>query len=119
MTHTSRYLIDHEPAVGAPLGTEEVIEAISGTQAVVFDPSGDEAFARALADAARWDELAVVIGPEAGVAGGGLAAARAADAPVCHLGDATLRAQRAALVAVRLALAATGHLDRESTPAST
>jgi 16S rRNA U1498 N3-methylase RsmE len=62
--------------------------------------------------------LAVVIGPDTGVAGEELAAARRAGACVCHAVDATLRAETAAIVAVGVAFAATGHLERQSEPSS-
>jgi hypothetical protein len=52
--------------------------------------------------------LAVVIGPDTGVAG----------ARACHAVDATLRAETAAIVAVGAAFAATGNRERQSESSS-
>ncbi len=86
---------------------ETVISEIPSGEGLLLDRAGDESFRGALD---RRLGASLLIGPDAGFAPGELAAARAAGHRVCCLGDATLRAETAALVAVSLALDAAGHL---------
>jgi 16S rRNA (uracil1498-N3)-methyltransferase len=107
------------PQIDGVLRIEEVLEAIEVGPCVLLDPTGEVALARGLAEAARWDQLALVVGPDSGFAEAEVAAARASGVQVCHLGDTTLRAETAAIVGVSMALAATGHLERQSKAVST
>ena len=86
--------------------------ALGDGHAIVLDPGGAIPLTRALEQIPPGARLAVVIGPDAGLAPDELAQARAAGAEVCHLGDTTLRAETAAIVAAGIVLAATGHLGR-------
>jgi 16S rRNA (uracil1498-N3)-methyltransferase len=52
--------------------------------------------------------VALVVGPEAGFSEQEVAAARESGLAVCRLGPTVLRSETAALVAVSLALSATG-----------
>jgi len=107
------------PSVDGILEFSEVMADIAERNAVLLDPSGEVGLPRALAEAGSWDDLALVIGPDAGFSDDELAAARGAGVDVCHLGDTTLRAETAALVGVGVALAATGHFERRFERAST
>lgn len=100
------------PEIDGVWGFAAVHAALGREQAIVVDRSGTIPLTRALKGVAAGMPLAVVIGPDAGFAPDELARARAAGAEVCHLGDTTLRAETAAIVAASIVLAATGHLER-------
>jgi len=95
------------------VGTVDALcAALEGRRMIVLDPEAPTPLARALAGAPPNAPIALVVGPDAGFAGAELARLRAAGAEVCHLGDTTLRAETAAIVAAGITLALTGYLDR-------
>ena len=87
----------------------------TGGDGVLVDPRGTLPLAAALEgrvhDEAR---LAVIVGPDTGFTDAELTVARDAGLDICTLGAATLRTETAALVAMTLALQASGHLDLSS-----
>jgi len=91
---------------------DDVRAALGSERAIVLDPAGGLPLMHALGNVSAGESLAVVIGPDAGFAPDELAQARAVGAKVCHLGDTTLRAETAAIVAASIVLATTGHLAR-------
>jgi len=90
---------------------EELCVALGARHAIVLDPGAATPLIGALADRADDRPLALVVGPDMGFDAAELARLRAAGAEVCHLGDTTLRAETAAIVAAGITLAVTGHLD--------
>jgi 16S rRNA (uracil1498-N3)-methyltransferase len=99
------------PEIDGVWSFDHVCATLTQQPSVVLDPSGRASLGRHLAGHPPAHRLALVIGPDSGLDDDELASARAAGAAVCHLGDTTLRAETAAIVAASIALAAIGHLD--------
>lgn len=102
------------PEIDGLLSFAEVCAGVAGAPALVLDPRGTRPFGD-LARAGRGGALAVVVGPDTGLAADELAAAMTAGATVCHIGRTTLRAETAVIVAASIALEAIGYLDDEPT----
>jgi 16S rRNA (uracil1498-N3)-methyltransferase len=101
------------PEIDGVWTIDALCAALEGRRVIVLDPQAATSLAQALADGAPAAPIALVVGPDAGFAPAELAQLRAAGAEVCHLGDTTLRAETAAIVAAGITLALTGNLDRE------
>jgi len=84
--------------------------AEAGEGAVLLDPRGDRPLGDELERAAEAGPVRLLVGPDTGFSEAELTAARGGGACICTLGAATLRTETAALVALSLALDATGHL---------
>ena len=99
------------PECGDLLRFDEVVAACAGTNAILLDPRGTQACADVAARYDADDPIAVIIGPDTGLSEHEVSAARDAGIAVCHLGDTTLRAETAAIVAVSVVLAVTGRMS--------
>lgn len=90
-----------------------VLDQLSSDEAYLIDARAEAGLDQALRarEPTAGGRAALVVGPEAGFTEVERAGARERGIPACRLGPATLRAETAALVAMSLALAATGHLD--------
>lgn len=99
----------HLPRIG---GLVDLVEALedAGEGALLLDPRGERPLGDELERAAAEGPVRLFIGPDTGFSEAELAAARERGACICTLGAATLRTETAALVALSLALDATGHL---------
>lgn len=98
----------HLPEVRGLWSLDRVLAAEPRGRGRLFDPSGlDDGGAPPAGGSAG---IAVLVGPDAGLDDDEVAAARAAGWAVCGLGSGVLRAETAALVALTLALRATGAL---------
>lgn len=87
----------------------DVIAEVETSHAYLVDPRGEAGLGAAMR-AAGVDRAAILVGPAAGFSDAEVTAARARGVAVCRLGDATLRAETAAVVAATLAADALGHL---------
>jgi 16S rRNA (uracil1498-N3)-methyltransferase len=85
----------------------DAVAEIPSGEGCLIDARGDAAIADAVGPSGR---AALLVGPQAGFSECEVARAREAGLAVCGLGPGTLRTETAALVAVSLALAATGRL---------
>lgn len=92
---------------------DAVLDELGSDEAYLIDARGEAGLGEALLarGPAAPRRVALAVGPEAGFSEGEWARARGRGIPACRLGPATLRAETAALVAMSLALGATGHLD--------
>jgi len=99
------------PECGDLLGFDDVVAACAGTNAILLDPRGTHACADVAARYDADDPIAVIIGPDTGLSEHEVHVAREAGIEVCHLGDTTLRAETAAIVAVSVVLAVTGRMS--------
>jgi len=97
------------PSVRGLVPFPEIVAEIPTGQGYLIDPRGETSLTAALAERGG-EPSALVVGPEAGFAEAELEAARVAGMSVCSLGPAVLRTETAALVAMGLALAASGRL---------
>lgn len=91
----------------------QVLSEIPAGEGYLIDPRGDAPLSTALE--ARGEPPAprrLLVGPEAGFSESEVSAARDAGLAICALGGAVLRAETAALVALALALDASGALGR-------
>ena len=84
-----------------------VIDEIPPGAGCVVDARGDQALGTTLR-AGDHPHVAIVVGSDAGFSEDEIGAARDAGLPICSLGQATLRAETAALVAVAIASDAVG-----------
>jgi 16S rRNA (uracil1498-N3)-methyltransferase len=98
------------PSVRGLVPFPEIVAEIPTGQGYLIDPRGETSLTAALAERGAGPS-ALVVGPDAGFAEVELDVARAAGMAVCSLGLAVLRSETAALVAIALALAASGHLE--------
>jgi 16S rRNA (uracil1498-N3)-methyltransferase len=87
----------------------DVVAEIPDGEGYLIDPRGEASLAALVGAAdARGRGTALVVGPDAGFSEDEVAAARAAGLAVCGLGPTTLRAETAAIVAMGVALGASG-----------
>lgn len=84
----------------------------SAEQVIVLDPGGEIGYAAALGRARGAGSIALVVGPEGGIAPEELARLRAAGATVCVLGDTVLRTSTAGPVALAIAQTLLGSWQR-------
>lgn len=97
------------PEVRGLVAFTDVVAEIPTGEGYLIDPRGEVSLPVAAgASGGAAGRVALVVGPEAGFSEGEVAAARAAGLTVCGLGPTTLRTETAALVAVALAMGATG-----------
>jgi 16S rRNA (uracil1498-N3)-methyltransferase len=96
------------PAVRGLVPFSEVVAEIPTGEGYLIDPRGEATLPVAGAPGAAPGRMALVVGPEAGFSEREVAQARDAGLAVCRLGPATLRTETAAIVAMSLALSATG-----------
>jgi 16S rRNA (uracil1498-N3)-methyltransferase len=99
------------PGVRGLVPFNEVIAEIPTGEGYLIDPRGEASLPVAGASDGAPGRMALVVGPEAGFSEREVAAARDAGLAVCRLGPTTLRTETAALVAVSLALSATGRFE--------
>jgi 16S rRNA (uracil1498-N3)-methyltransferase len=107
------------PEIEGVWTTAAVCAALGDRRALVLDRDATTPLSRALARVPKGAPLVLVVGPDGGLTGHEVDELRAAGAEVCHLGDTTLRAETAAIVAASIALAATGYLERRRPVTST
>jgi len=96
------------PAVRGLVPFSEVLAEIPTGEGYLIDPRGEASLPAAGASGGAPGRMALMVGPEAGFSEREVAAARESGLAVCRLGPTVLRSETAALVAVSLALAATG-----------
>jgi 16S rRNA (uracil1498-N3)-methyltransferase len=104
----------HRPRIDGVWSVERVLADSDGQPVIFLDPRGTQPLGSTLRAIAPWDGLTLVVGPDVGFDQRELDAARAAGVTVCHLGDATLRAETAAIAAASIALSTIGALDRRA-----
>ena len=97
------------PALRGLVPFSAVMAEIDTARAYLVDPRGDAGLGDAVRRSAI-ERATILVGPAAGFAEGEVQAARAAGVAVCRLGEATLRAETAAVVATTLAADALGHV---------
>lgn len=107
------------PKIEGLWALDRVCGELDGYRAIVLAPEASISLATGLAGARPDAPIALVIGPDAGLAPDEVAQLRAAGAEVCHLGDTILRVETAAIVATGITLAQTGNLERDHAVAST
>jgi 16S rRNA (uracil1498-N3)-methyltransferase len=102
------------PRVRGLVRFPDVVAEIPTGEGYLIDPRGEASLPSALqARGGAPERVALVVGPDAGFSDGEVADARRGGLAVCRLGPAVLRSETAALVAVALAMAATGGLAGE------
>ncbi len=99
----------HLPRIEGVAAFADVV-AEAGSGAILLDPRGTAPLGACLAELDAPGALRLLIGPDTGFSDAELEVAREGGACICTLGAATLRTETAALVALSLALDATGHL---------
>jgi 16S rRNA (uracil1498-N3)-methyltransferase len=97
------------PALRGLVPFSTVIAEVDTAHAFLVDPEGELGLGHALRGRLL-DRAAILVGPDAGFSGAELDAARSRGVAVCRLGDATLRAETAAIVATSLVADALGFL---------
>lgn len=95
------------PAVEEPRDTPGLAAALEGLDVVVLDPRGEATLGGAI-DAEGTRGLALVVGPEGGIAPDEIATLEAAGARVARLGESVLRTSTAGPAALAVASVALG-----------
>lgn len=102
------------PRVDGLVPLERVLDEVPAGEGYLIDPRGERSLATALRDADASSRVSLLVGPDTGFATAEVEAAEAAGWCVCSLGPATLRAETAALIALGVALEATGRFEELS-----
>ena len=103
------------PRVQGLVPLARVLEEVPPGEGYLIDPRGERPLPTALAESGGAPRLSLLIGPDAGFAPDEVEAGREAGWNVCSLGPSTLRSETAALVALSIALQATGRFEQEAT----
>lgn len=96
------------PVVDDVVSTKQLIERLSGALIVVLDPWVSASLSSVLAESPDAAEIALVVGPEGGIAPEELAALEASGAVLARLGDTVLRTSTAGPAALAVASVALG-----------
>jgi 16S rRNA (uracil1498-N3)-methyltransferase len=99
------------PRVQGLVPLARVLDEVPPGEGYLIDPRGERALPTALAESGGVSRLSLLVGPDAGFTPEEVQAGREAGWQVCSLGPSTLRAETAALVALTVALQATGRFD--------